>query len=77
MLSLGNKIKNTIIQAAELGLNIPELALVFCFNKNKISYKEYDAFCIWIDKNASFYYWLRSRLNGNYRIKPNSECITL
>ena len=55
-------IKKAIIRGARFGLNIPELALNFCMNKDKISHKEYLSFCRWTKTHNEFYYWLRDRL---------------
>lgn len=60
-------IRNAIINGAKVGLNIPELALYFCSNKDKVTHKDYMAFCSWAKSNEKFFYWLRSRLNVDYK----------
>lgn len=62
------KIKTTIINAAKKGHNLPELALYLIGNRDVISNSsEYSQFIEWAKNNGHFYYWLRSRLNVNYR----------
>lgn len=56
------KIKKAIIRAAKHGLNIMEIALCFCLHKDKVTYKNYLAFCEWAKSNEEFYYWLVGRL---------------
>lgn len=60
---MGLPVRKAIIRAARYGMNIPELAIYFCMNKQHVTHSEYIAFCNWTKEKDSFYYWLRRRLN--------------
>lgn len=60
-------IKKAIIRGARYGFNIPELAIYFTFHKDKITHNDYLGFCKWAKGNENFYYWLRKKLNAEYR----------
>lgn len=62
------KIKTVVINAAKKGYNLPEIALYLIGNRNIVANtSEYLQFIEWAKNNEQFYYWLRSRLNANYR----------
>ena len=64
---MNNKIKTVIINAARAGFNLVEIALFFCGHKDKITHSEYLQFTKWAREKEQFYYWLRRRLNADYR----------
>lgn len=65
---MNKEVKKAVVRAARYGMTIVETALWFCMNKDKISQKQYYAFCDWIKENERFYYWLRARLNSAYAV---------
>lgn len=59
---MGKNVRKAIVRVAVLRLSIPEIALIFCINKARLSHSQYLAFCTWAKKNEDFYYWLVNRI---------------
>ena len=62
-----SRIKTVVINGARAGYNIPEIAMYLSVHKHKVTYKEYRQFVKWAKRNYEFYYWLRARLNAEYK----------
>lgn len=65
--SMGAEVKKAVVRAARYGFTVPEMAVHFAMHKDRLTHKQYLAFCHWVNGNEEFYYWLRGRLCPRYK----------
>ena len=64
---MNKKINQAVVRAARYGFNIPETVFWLSMHKDRVVKKEFDSFIVWAKDNDEFYYWLRARLNSDYK----------